>query len=112
MRKVSNIHARQYVKDHEEFRGNNLSADIIVRDGCAMYVVWSYGHHWPLFVYFGPTETWYENAQKYSTTTSRHRSQAHPHCDTVKVGRNALLDLIARGADAIPEITRMLAVSP
>lgn len=111
MRKVSNIHARQYVKDHEEFRGNNLSADIVVRDGCAMYVVWSYGY-WPLFVYFGPTETWYENKERFSVTTSKHRSQSHPLCDTVKVSRDALVHLIARGADAIPEITRMLAVSP
>jgi hypothetical protein len=111
MRKTSNIHARQFVKDHEEFQGNNLHGDIVVRDGTAMYCVWSYGY-WPLFVYVAPVEKWYENTDRYSVTTSKHRSQTHPHCDTVRVNRAALTDLINRGADALPEIAAMLKVSP
>lgn len=41
-----------------------------------MYVVYSYGPHWPLFVWDG--FDWYENEDKYSPTTSKHRTQAHP----------------------------------
>ena len=47
------------------------------------YVVYSYGDHWPLFI-FRPREpsvcggTWYENTSKYGVTTSRHHSSCKP----------------------------------
>jgi hypothetical protein len=44
------------------------------------YVVYSYGPHWPLFVYYNGI--WYENEDKRSVTTSHHRSYAHPLTDT------------------------------
>ena len=47
------------------------------------YAVYSYHHGWPLFIYSDQTKTWYENTDKYSRTTSKHHSQAHPHCDTI-----------------------------
>lgn len=58
------------------------------------YVVYSYGTHWPLFVYDNTSSTWYENEDKYSVTTSRHHSQAHPLTETTKLSRNALRNLI------------------
>jgi hypothetical protein len=36
-----------------------------------------------LFVYVPKVDTWFENREKYSPTTSKHRTQTHPHCDTV-----------------------------
>jgi hypothetical protein len=43
-----------------------------------LYVVFSYGSHWPLFIYDSETSTWFENSSRHSVTTSRHRSQARP----------------------------------
>lgn len=43
-----------------------------------LYVVYSYRDDWPLFVYDAPNETWYENEDRFSRTTSKHRSQCFP----------------------------------
>lgn len=45
------------------------------------YVVYSYGTHWPLFIFCDGH--WYGNANKHSATTSRHHSYAHPHTNIV-----------------------------
>jgi hypothetical protein len=42
------------------------------------YVVYSYGDHWPLFIFRPATNTWYENTSKYGVTTSRHHSSCKP----------------------------------
>jgi hypothetical protein len=80
--KVANGKCREYVRNMKEFTGNNLFA----RYTCAtpgttseiFYVVYSYGSHYPLFIYHCSTKTWFENEDRYSVTTSKHRSQAHP----------------------------------
>lgn len=77
--KTSNSRARAQVQAKLPFAGNNTFGE---QRGDA-YVVFSYGHHWPLFVYLGGT--WYENQEKYSPTTSKHRGQLHPLEDTEKV---------------------------
>jgi len=45
-----------------------------------VYAVFSYGSHWPLFVYDGTQ--WFENEDKCSVTTSHHRGYTHPLTDT------------------------------
>lgn len=76
---IANRNARQYVTAHKEFQGSHIFAN--TQNG--MYAVFSYGTHWPMFVYDGAH--WYENADKYSVTTSKQHGQCHPHCDTIKV---------------------------
>lgn len=49
-----------------------------------LYVVYSYRDTWPMFIYDRQTGMWYETENKYSVTTSRHRTQCHPYCDTQK----------------------------
>lgn len=46
-----------------------------------LYVVYSYGHHWPLFVYEKIGGTWMVNEDKASRTTSKHRGQVWPRDD-------------------------------
>lgn len=43
-----------------------------------VYACFSYGQHWPLFVYEPTTCKWFANEDKYGTTTSKHYSKAHP----------------------------------
>ena len=43
------------------------------------YVVYSYGSHWPMFIYDEIQRRWFENEDSRSVTTSKHRSQCHPH---------------------------------
>jgi hypothetical protein len=42
-----------------------------------LYVVYSYGRHWPLWANW--RGLWFGNTDKYGPTTSKHYSQTHPH---------------------------------
>ena len=69
--RVANKNARDYVRSRILFQGNNLFSELL-RKG---YVVYSYGYHFPLFVYSQKTKKWYGNSDKYSSTTSKHNTQ-------------------------------------
>lgn len=48
----------------------------------AIYVVFSYGQHFPMYIWDDATMQWYANKDKYSSTTSRHQTHARPpHVD-------------------------------
>lgn len=42
------------------------------------YTVYSYGQHFPMYVYDFNTGCWYGNRDKYSRTTSKHQSLMRP----------------------------------
>jgi hypothetical protein len=75
--RITNVTARQYVQRKESFQGNNLYGEW----RGDRYVVTSYGDHFPLFIW--EDGTWYENIEKITVTTSKHRTQTHPHEDTL-----------------------------
>jgi len=87
--KTSNIQCRKLVQERKPFKGNNLFGE---QDG-NLYVVYSYGHHWPLFVY-SACGIWYENANKRSVSTSKHRMQSNPLVNTIPMSVEALKTFI------------------
>lgn len=49
------------------------------KDGIAVtFTVYSYGSHFPMYVYDYDTERWYGNSSKYSLTTSKHQTIMRP----------------------------------
>lgn len=76
--KISNRHARHYVETQQVFQGSNCFSE----QRGDLYVVFSYGYHWPMFIFRGGK--WYENGSKYSVTTSKHHSQLRPRA-TIEV---------------------------
>jgi hypothetical protein len=84
--RITNRSARIEVQRKQEFVGSNIFGEH-VED---RYVVYSYGKHWPLYVYDYETGQWFENEGSYSTTTSRHRNQLRPSANTVKVPANVI----------------------
>lgn len=90
MFRVNNANARKYVQAKSLFKGSNLFSERVSE----LYVVYSYGTHWPLFVYDRVSNVWYENMDKKSGTTSRHRKQAHPQCETILMGVDEILEFI------------------
>lgn len=42
------------------------------------FTVYSYGTHFPMYVYDYATQRWYGNSSKYSRTTSKHQSIMRP----------------------------------
>lgn len=75
-RVVSNSSARSMVANKSPFRASNLSG----RNFGNVYVVESYGYY-PLFVY--KNGVWYENANKFSASTSKQMSQSRPNAETI-----------------------------
>lgn len=88
--KTSNKNAAQYVKSRSPFTGNNTFGNWW-HDS---YVVYSYGDHYPLYVY--KNGSWFENETKYSTTTSKHKTQLRPTFETYKRTTQELIDLITK----------------
>jgi hypothetical protein len=74
MERISNKNCREYVEAKKDFKGNNLYG--INLNG--LYVVYSYGSHFPLYVFINDTKKWYENIDKCSSSTSKHKSQSRP----------------------------------
>lgn len=71
--RVANHSAREYVKNRKPFKGSNCWGE---KAGPDRYVVYSYGTHFPMFVY--DSGKWYGNKDRYSRSTNRRYSQLHP----------------------------------
>jgi len=72
--KTANTNARQYVDKLEIFEGSNTFSV----DEYDLYIVYSYGHHFPMYIYDKQDKLWIGNKDKYSRTTSKHQSQCEP----------------------------------
>jgi hypothetical protein len=88
---VTNKEASKLVPRKVEFEGLNIFAEMQNSVGDTMrYVVYSYGYHFPMYIaewQVGERDnaTWYENADKYSPSTSKQQTQLRPTSDTIKL---------------------------
>jgi len=93
---ISNKDCAPYVTDRREFKGSHLFgewdsvAEWISNEN--MYAVYSYGYHFPIYIWVGGI--WYENTDKYSMSTSKHQTQARPDADTVKMDTDGMVDIL------------------
>ena len=77
--KIANYQASSHTRNKQPFMGSNLFAEWRTgKDGHARYVVFSYGNHWPLYIWDATTEQWYANFSRYGMTTSKHFTLARP----------------------------------
>lgn len=115
--RVTNRETREHVQNMRVFKNHNKTlwgewyeqgipetGEIVKR-----YVVYSYRYNWPLFVAEHDPNSdewrWYENIDRYSLTTSRHKSQSHPRIPTMpmtvgamnRIVREGIVGLVARG---------------
>lgn len=65
---------RSLVENHTPFSGNSVYATYFN----GLYTVFSYGSHFPMYVYDADAG-WVGNESKYSTTTSKHQSKCRPN---------------------------------
>jgi hypothetical protein len=69
-----------------------------------VYACFSYGQHWPLFIFEPKTARWYANEEKYGTTTSKHFSKAYPlTSEPVNLSCTAMKKLVSEGYTALVE---------
>lgn len=75
---ISNREAATYVAEKKEFKTSN--GTIIGSHDLAAntYTVYSYGEHFPMYVFDYTLNEWWGNRDKYSRTTTRHQSIVRP----------------------------------
>lgn len=88
--------AREKVLRKESFRGNSVYAIRNWNPDVDTYTVYSYGKHFPMYVYDFRAEQWYGNNDKYSVTTSKHQSKCRPP-NVAEWYPTETMKLIARG---------------
>jgi hypothetical protein len=78
--RVSNNKARDFVNRLEEFQGSNTMGKWVSYDEgmTKLYIVYSYGHHFPMYIYDEEQNKWVGNKDKYSQSTTRHQSLLRP----------------------------------
>ena len=101
---IANGKARDMVDKCAPFRGSNVwgenyeqgiegTGEIVSR-----YVVYSYRYTWPLYVYDEIADTWFENEQQFSQTTTRHRNLCRPTgVETVKLRTDDMMIVANKG---------------
>jgi len=82
MTRIANKEAKAYVNRREVFETTNKTMYALQKPE-GRYAVYSYGSHFPMYVYDAVAGQWFGNADKYSVTTSRHQSQARPDVDDI-----------------------------
>jgi len=91
--KIANKDCREFVVKQQPFTGSNLfgvffcAVFAISAEGQHGYVVYSYAHHFPIYVAVtidGETR-WFANRDKYSRSTTRHQRYARPVWDGAKM---------------------------
>ena len=104
--KTTNQGSHRLVSEQMEFKGSNLygfwldNGSEHPEHNDDRYTVWSYGCHWPLFVYVKETDQWFYNEDRYSVSTSKHQSQSHPSVpcsEMTALDTDALRDLALVG---------------
>lgn len=73
--RIANRDSGHFVARREIFKANNIFSE---NYNDRFYIVYSYGYHFPLWVYDRKDRQWYGNSDKYSVTTSKHKSQSYP----------------------------------
>lgn len=95
-----------------EARKNFKAANIFGQNWGPLYAVYSYGTHWPLFIYDSLSNKWFENEDRYSNTTSRHRSLTRPAARTELRSCSWMKDCLEAGGERLLEESRLLASLP
>ena len=75
MIRTSNKNSSIYSSSLDDFKGSNIFGENTEN----LYIVYSYGYHFPMFVYDKKEHLWFENSDKYSVSTSKQQNQVRPY---------------------------------
>ena len=93
MAKITLNEMQREVQGRRLFEGNSVFSRITDN----LYVVYSYGYHFPMYVYDYAIGKWIGNSDKYSTTTSRHQSKCNPNDVEFWLDTDELKHMIGKG---------------
>lgn len=111
--RIANNAVRAMVQMRRPFEGSNLFArERTPSHGMStLYVVCSYGDHFPIYVAEtdeGNNTTWYQNAEKYSKSTSCHQSQCNPYGNALSLTAGAMRRCAVEGIAGVAAMGEMI----
>ena len=90
MKHTTNRDSHLCTSKKEPFKAHNLFGEYNYN---SIYVVYSYGYHFPLYAF--KNGLWYENIDKYSVSTSKQKTQSRPNTtEFLKVSTEEIQQLI------------------
>lgn len=99
--RIANRDARIYVAKRRPFKGSNLFAASRIIDDHDVYVVCSYGYHFPLYIAITDMVThqvqWFKNCDRYSRTTAKHFGQCNPYTLCTPMETEKMIAIANRG---------------
>ena len=98
MPKIANNEMRGAVNKRLTFTNNNST--VYSDNSSTLYTVWSYGRHYPMYVYDKDTSSWFGNDHKSTRTTERHKTLTRPDGDIKWCTTEFLHSIIAAGSYA------------
>lgn len=105
MVKVANKNASREVLNHIPFDGSNTfgrwSHRGLFTEDEEVYVVYSYGKHFPMYAYSTLTQQWYENEDGYSKSTARHKTQLRPTSRTKVIPHGCMVTIAKSGIKSL-----------
>lgn len=91
----------ELARKKEPFSFNNVFSDFrpehIATRCPPRYVVFSYGYHYPMYVYDYEACQWYGNADKSTPTTQRHKTRFEPYSVAQWVDTDTLTRIATSG---------------
>lgn len=91
--RVSGWKCREYVQRKQPFHNSNKQ--LYGKWEGDLYVVYSYGPHWPLYINW--KGVWFANTSKVSRTTTKHASQTRPLTQCVPMAKDDMVCLMSYG---------------
>ena len=100
MPRLANNQVRDAVNERRAFMTNNqtLYSSSNWREDGSLYIVYSYGTHYPMYVYDNIACQWFGNETKSSSTTERHKTHARPDGDIRWASTDYLRAMILAGS--------------
>ena len=81
METINNNQMSEFTTHHKQFTNNTGSVYTTDQVHPDLYIVYSYGEHFPMYVYDDASSTWFGNSDKFSPTTAKHQTLARPNVD-------------------------------
>jgi hypothetical protein len=103
-KRTSNNQCKQYVSELKPFKGSNLFAQWVYpenEDEPAQYVVYSWGEHWPLYIYDVPNKQWFQNASHASQGTNAHRWDCSLDVRYLQLDVATMKNIVTQGARTV-----------
>jgi hypothetical protein len=94
---LTNRQMREHVQNKQSFINGNKTCFAEYHHGSGVYVVYSYGYHYPMYAFEPQLDVWFINTAKSSRTTARHKSHCHPRQSLYGLDFEQMRQLVIQG---------------